>query len=158
MSAAAPTRAVTLCPLTDLPPGGHAEPPLCWYLPRGARHGGLSLSRAAGSFKEFSVDPSDDNAKVLLFRSKGDGTLSATSHKVRGARWGASSPSPQCHVRPAPPPQLQCTHFGAPLATGAFDADHVVCPWHCATFCVKTGDVEDAPALVRCPPAPRCAL
>jgi hypothetical protein len=51
-------------------------------------------------------------------------------------------------VRYAPYPAAQCTHFGAPLASGSFVGNRVVCPWHCASFCVKTGDIEDSPALV----------
>lgn len=76
-----------------------------------------------GDFKEFSVEEGNADAKVLLLRSKKDGQFFATSHK--------------------------CTHFGAPLATGAFHNDSITCPWHCASFCVKTGDIEDAPALDR---------
>ncbi|QIW97001.1 hypothetical protein AMS68_002519 [Peltaster fructicola] len=42
----------------------------------------------------------------------------------------------------------KCTHYGAPLAKGVLSDDgRLVCPWHGACFNVKTGDVEDAPAL-----------
>ena len=55
------------------------------------------------------------------------------------------------HPGLAPLHLWQCTHFGAPLATGSFYKDQIACPWHCASFCVKTGDIEDAPALVSLP-------
>lgn len=42
----------------------------------------------------------------------------------------------------------KCTHYGAPLAKGVLTEDgRLTCPWHGACFNVKTGDVEDAPAL-----------
>ncbi|MCI0650638.1 MAG: non-heme iron oxygenase ferredoxin subunit [Planctomycetes bacterium] len=37
-----------------------------------------------------------------------------------------------------------CTHAGGPLGEGSLEDDHVVCPWHGARFCVKTG-VSDNP-------------
>lgn len=41
-----------------------------------------------------------------------------------------------------------CTHYGAPLVKGVLTGDgRLTCPWHGACFSVKTGDVEDAPAL-----------
>ena len=33
-----------------------------------------------------------------------------------------------------------CTHKGAPLNRGAFKGEHIVCPWHKATFHVKDGE------------------
>lgn len=42
----------------------------------------------------------------------------------------------------------KCTHYGAPLAKGVLTASgRLTCPWHGACFNVKTGDIEDAPAL-----------
>ncbi|CAG5129586.1 unnamed protein product [Candidula unifasciata] len=41
----------------------------------------------------------------------------------------------------------KCTHYGAPLAKGAYCKGVVRCPWHGACFDVKTGDIEDYPGL-----------
>ncbi|XP_021366051.1 apoptosis-inducing factor 3-like isoform X1 [Mizuhopecten yessoensis] len=41
----------------------------------------------------------------------------------------------------------QCTHYGAPLAKGAYCKGRVRCPWHGACFNVRTGDIEDYPGL-----------
>jgi len=41
----------------------------------------------------------------------------------------------------------KCTHYGAPLASGALYNGRVRCPWHGACFNVKTGDIEDFPGL-----------
>ncbi|CAB5376388.1 unnamed protein product [Rhizophagus irregularis] len=61
-----------------------------------------------------------NNSKVLL--AKTGGQIYATSHK--------------------------CTHYGAPLAKGAFSSEgRIICPWHGACFNVKTGDIEDSPGL-----------
>ncbi|XP_015176501.1 PREDICTED: apoptosis-inducing factor 3 isoform X2 [Polistes dominula] len=41
----------------------------------------------------------------------------------------------------------KCTHYGAPLHTGALGDGIVRCPWHGACFNIKTGDIEDYPGL-----------
>ncbi|XP_053951776.1 apoptosis-inducing factor 3 isoform X4 [Anastrepha ludens] len=41
----------------------------------------------------------------------------------------------------------KCTHYGAPLHTGALGQGRVRCPWHGAAFCLRTGDIEDFPGL-----------
>ena len=41
----------------------------------------------------------------------------------------------------------KCTHYGAPLVTGAFKDGKVRCPWHGACFNTVTGDIEDFPGL-----------
>ncbi|KAJ1977244.1 Apoptosis-inducing factor 1 [Dimargaris xerosporica] len=42
----------------------------------------------------------------------------------------------------------KCTHYGGPLVKGVVSTDGcITCPWHGASFNVKTGDIEDAPAL-----------
>ena len=39
-----------------------------------------------------------------------------------------------------------CTHAGGPLSDGELDGTVVTCPWHGATFDIKTGSVLDPPA------------
>ncbi|KAI8144277.1 hypothetical protein BJV82DRAFT_557227 [Fennellomyces sp. T-0311] len=42
----------------------------------------------------------------------------------------------------------KCTHYGAPLIKGTLATDgRIMCAWHGACYNVKTGDIEDAPAL-----------
>ena len=43
----------------------------------------------------------------------------------------------------------RCTHYGARLATGHYDAaaGTVRCPWHGACFSTQSGDIEDFPGL-----------
>eukprot|EP00732_Lithocolla_globosa_P003632 Lithocolla_globosa_v1_NODE_2993_length_1802_cov_15.983400.p1 type:complete len:575 gc:universal NODE_2993_length_1802_cov_15.983400:47-1771(+) len=61
-----------------------------------------------------------DGGKVLLSRI--DGEYYATGH--------------------------QCTHYRAPLVKGTLSSEgRVMCPWHGACWNVKSGDIEDAPAL-----------
>ena len=40
----------------------------------------------------------------------------------------------------------ECTHDGGPLSEGELAGTIVTCPWHGATFEVKTGDVLSDPA------------
>ncbi|KAF2435440.1 hypothetical protein EJ08DRAFT_580581 [Tothia fuscella] len=41
-----------------------------------------------------------------------------------------------------------CTHYGAPLVKGVITGSgRLTCPWHGACFNIKSGDVEDSPAL-----------
>lgn len=40
-----------------------------------------------------------------------------------------------------------CSHYEAPLAAGALCRDRVICPWHHATFDVRTGKLLEPPGL-----------
>ncbi len=40
-----------------------------------------------------------------------------------------------------------CPHAGGPLAEGARQGDGVICPWHKARFCLRTGALLDPPAV-----------
>ncbi|MGB3652943.1 MAG: Rieske 2Fe-2S domain-containing protein [Rivularia sp. (in: cyanobacteria)] len=40
-----------------------------------------------------------------------------------------------------------CTHYGAPLEKGILNGEKVVCPWHNACFNIKSGNLEQPPAL-----------
>lgn len=41
----------------------------------------------------------------------------------------------------------KCTHYGAPLETGALGEGRIRCPWHGACFNIANGDIEDFPGL-----------
>ncbi|XP_026501394.1 apoptosis-inducing factor 3 [Vanessa tameamea] len=41
----------------------------------------------------------------------------------------------------------KCTHYGAPLVSGALGDGRVRCPWHGACFNLKSGDIEDFPGF-----------
>jgi len=41
----------------------------------------------------------------------------------------------------------KCTHYSAPLKSGAFCDGRIRCPWHGAAFDGKTGDIEDFPGM-----------
>jgi NADPH-dependent 2,4-dienoyl-CoA reductase/sulfur reductase-like enzyme/nitrite reductase/ring-hydroxylating ferredoxin subunit len=40
-----------------------------------------------------------------------------------------------------------CPHAGAPLAEGVLYRDRIICPWHKATFCTRTGVLLEPPAV-----------
>ena len=40
-----------------------------------------------------------------------------------------------------------CPHAGGPLAEGVRYGERLVCPWHKATFCLRTGAVLEPPAV-----------
>lgn len=40
-----------------------------------------------------------------------------------------------------------CPHAGGPLAEGSRRGDRLVCPWHKATFCIRTGALLEPPAV-----------
>lgn len=40
-----------------------------------------------------------------------------------------------------------CPHAGAPLAQGVRNGARLICPWHKATFCLRTGAVLEPPAV-----------
>ncbi|XP_023166938.1 apoptosis-inducing factor 3-like isoform X3 [Drosophila hydei] len=41
----------------------------------------------------------------------------------------------------------KCTHYGAPMQSGALGVGRIRCPWHGACFNLETGDIEDFPGL-----------
>ena len=40
----------------------------------------------------------------------------------------------------------RCTHQNLPLAEGEIDGDEIICPFHGARFCLKTGQAKSPPA------------
>jgi len=40
-----------------------------------------------------------------------------------------------------------CAHYGARLETGILSGSTIVCPWHQACYCAKSGDLKEPPAL-----------
>jgi len=77
----------------------------------------IDALRKPGAKVEAEVEGVDE-AKVLLVNVKGE--IKAISHK----------------------------YYGAPLVKGVLTQDgRITCPWHGACFSVRTGDIEDAPAL-----------
>lgn len=47
-----------------------------------------------------------------------------------------------------------CPHAGGPLAEGVLDGDRVLCPWHKAAFCTRTGRLREPPAVDDLPAYP----
>ncbi|HEX3983477.1 MAG TPA: Rieske 2Fe-2S domain-containing protein, partial [Acidisoma sp.] len=45
----------------------------------------------------------------------------------------------------------ECPHAGGPLAEGVKRAGRVICPWHKATFCARTGAILELPAWTPLP-------
>lgn len=41
----------------------------------------------------------------------------------------------------------RCTHMGVPLEDGALNDGQLVCPWHDARFCAKSGDHQAGPGF-----------
>ncbi|XP_052752094.1 apoptosis-inducing factor 3 isoform X1 [Galleria mellonella] len=68
---------------------------------------------------EMKVFDIGDEGKVLLVKQKGE--INALGTK--------------------------CTHYGAPLTSGALSDGRIRCPWHGACFNIKTGDIEDFPGF-----------
>jgi 3-phenylpropionate/trans-cinnamate dioxygenase ferredoxin subunit len=40
-----------------------------------------------------------------------------------------------------------CTHRGGPLSEGTINGCDVICPWHSASFNIKTGETGGPPAM-----------
>ncbi|WP_243663915.1 Rieske 2Fe-2S domain-containing protein [Rhodothermus marinus] len=48
----------------------------------------------------------------------------------------------------------RCTHYGAPLATGALHGERIICPWHHACFHARTGEHLEPPGMDHLPRFP----
>lgn len=44
-----------------------------------------------------------------------------------------------------------CPHAGGPLEEGVRNGDRIICPWHKAAFCIRTGALLDPPAVDNLP-------
>lgn len=40
----------------------------------------------------------------------------------------------------------RCSHDDSPLHEGEIEGAEIICPWHGARFCIKTGEVTEPPA------------
>jgi 3-phenylpropionate/trans-cinnamate dioxygenase ferredoxin component len=40
-----------------------------------------------------------------------------------------------------------CSHEEAPLSEGELEGETVVCPWHFSSFCLRTGEALEMPAV-----------
>ncbi|PJF18030.1 hypothetical protein PSACC_02187 [Paramicrosporidium saccamoebae] len=72
-----------------------------------------------GQMKEVCIETSGRTFKVLL--SRVDGQFHATTHL--------------------------CPHYKARLVTGVLSGTKLTCPWHAACFDIRSGDIEEAPAV-----------
>ncbi|XP_063541619.1 apoptosis-inducing factor 3 [Cydia strobilella] len=68
---------------------------------------------------EMKVFDIGDEGKVLLVKQKGEFSALGT----------------------------KCTHYGAPLVSGALGDGRIRCQWHGACFNIKTGDIEEFPGF-----------
>ena len=48
-----------------------------------------------------------------------------------------------------------CPHAGGPLVEGVRQNDHVICPWHKASFCLRTGALSILRRWTHCPASRR---
>jgi len=40
----------------------------------------------------------------------------------------------------------RCSHDNSPLYEGEIEGDEIICPWHGARFCIRSGEVTEPPA------------